>query len=69
MPQQNANYEIDDTHSFDENVAAFADALAAIDPVLGPILAANATARLAGKITRAELWDLLAKALEPDAAQ
>lgn len=66
MSQPNPIYEIDDLRSFDENLATFANALTAVDPILGPVLAANVSARLGDKITRAELWELLANALEPE---
>ncbi len=62
MPTRTGVFEIDDTKSFDANLAAFIESLEADDPVLAGALKTELLRLLRGECDISGLWDALAQA-------
>ena len=59
MPSNAPRFEIDDTKSFDANVAAFCESLVADDSALADILKTELPKLLRGEINREAFWNTL----------
>ena len=65
MPNQQIQFEIDDTLSTAANIAAFAEKMKAIDPELAAVLEPHLTTWAAGdSVDTARLWNGLMSAIE-----
>jgi hypothetical protein len=68
MPAPTAPFGIDDGKSFDANLLAFIDSLAADDPALAEVLRSELPRLLRGEIEFASLWDALKTAVSGSAS-